>query len=360
MNSPSHSLVRTVEELTPTWMTEALGQNYPGVTVVGVEVERIIWGSATKVFARLTFDGDPQGLPDRVCIKGGFDERSRAFGLGRAYELEGAFFRDLSPELEVEHPRGFYAASEHDQGIVIMEDLTERGAEFCDGVDLWGVDAASETLELLAQLHGGSWDSKPGRFDWMPVGVEAARQAFQVMLSPEMFGPLLARDEVPELPAHMQDGDYIRTAFGKLWEYDDASTHVVNHGDAHTGQLYRIPGGRTAYLDWQTACLAPWAHDVAYFIGSALEPDDRRANERALLTHYRDALAAAGGPRLTDDQVWEEYRRHSLHGFFWMCVPTVMQPAEVVTAMTRRYGAQIEDLNPFELLDMPAFAGAPR
>ncbi|MBM7366296.1 phosphotransferase [Gordonia hydrophobica] len=352
MNASTDLLIRDVDGITADWITAALSVDRPGVRVSGLDVERIIWGSATKVFVRLTFDGDPQGLPDHLCIKGGFDERSRAFGLGSAYELEGAFFRDLSPELTVEHPRGFYAASEHDQGIVIMEDLSQRGAEFCNGVDVWGVDAASETLELLARLHGETWGSKPGRFDWLPVGVEAARQAFQVMLSPEMFGPLTEREEVPDLPAHMRDGEYVRAAFAKLWEYDDASTHVINHGDAHTGQLYRLPGGRTAYLDWQTACLAPWAHDVAYFLGSALEPDDRRDNERALLAHYRDALAAAGGPRLTDDEVWEEYRRHSLHGFFWMCVPTVMQPSEVVTAMTRRYAAQIEDLDPFALLGM--------
>lgn len=128
-----------------------------------------------------------------MCIKGGFDERSRAFGLGAAYELEGAFFRDLSPELTVEHPRGFFAASEADQGIVIMEDLTERGAEFCSAVDVWGVDAAAQTLELLAELHSQTWGTTPGRYSWMPVGVEAARQAFKVILSPEMFGPLVAR-----------------------------------------------------------------------------------------------------------------------------------------------------------------------
>ncbi|MBD0024097.1 phosphotransferase [Gordonia pseudamarae] len=352
MTTAEASLPRTVEHLTADWFTAALSTDRPGIRVTDVEVERVIWGSATKVFARLAFDGDSQNVPEHVCIKGGFDERSRAFGLGSAYELEGAFFRDLSPELTVEHPRGFYAASEAEQGIVIMEDLTQRGAEFCDGVNLWGVDAAAETLELLAGLHGETWDTKPGRFDWLPVGVEAARQAFQVMLGPEMFGPLVGRDEVPELPDHMRDGEFVRTAFAKLWEYDDAATHVINHGDAHTGQLYRIPGGRTAYLDWQTACLAPWAHDVAYFLGSALDTDDRRTHERALLTLYRDALAAAGGPHLTDDVVWEEYRRHSLHGFFWMCVPTVMQPSEVVRAMTHRYGAQIEDLDPFELLGM--------
>ena len=50
-----------------------------------------------------------------------------------------------------------------------------------------------------------------------------------------------------------------------------------------------------AVLDWQTVRLGPAMSDVAYFIGSALQPEDRRANEEALVREYHAALAAAGG-----------------------------------------------------------------
>ena len=343
-------LVRTIEELTPEWMTAALAKARTGIRVTEVDIDRVIWGSATKAFAKLEFDGDSQGIPERVCVKGGFDERSRAFGLGAAYELEGCFYRDLAPNLQAEVPACYYAEAEPEQGIVILEDLTTRGAEFGEATNLWSVDSVAETLEVQASWHGPLWGSTRGQYEWLPVGVEAARQAFQVMLSPEQFHPLISRDEVPELSAGLQDDERVRRAFRALWEHDDSAVHTINHGDAHFAQLYRIPGRAPAFLDWQTACLAPWSHDVAYFMGSALSIEDRRTHEGDLLAHYLDALEAHGGPRISRDDAWEDYRRHTLHGFAWMCVPTVMQPSETVAAMAHRYAAAIEDHDPFALL----------
>ncbi|MDV6211965.1 phosphotransferase [Rhodococcus erythropolis] len=345
----SQTLARSVEELTPAWFTDALGKARPGIVVTHAHVNHIIWGSATKVFVDLTYDGDAQGLPEKLCVKGGFDERSRAFGLGAAYELEGYFYRDLAPTFSVETPDCYYAEAEAEQGISILEDLRVRGAEFGDAENLWAVDSVADALEVQARWHGELWGTK-GKFDWLPVGATAAREAFKVMLSPEQFYPLIARDEVPELTGKMSDDKLVRSAFRTLWEHDDSAPHTINHGDAHVAQLYRIPGEKPAFLDWQTACLAPWSHDVAYFLGSALSIEDRRSNERALLNHYREALHTAGGPDLTENETWLDYRRHSLHGFAWMCVPTVMQPSGVIAAMTSRYATAIDDLDPFTLL----------
>lgn len=344
------ALPRTIEALTPQWFTQALAERHPGVKVEQASIERIIWGSATKVFVQLQYSANAQGLPAHLCVKGGFDERSRAYGLGAAYELEGWFYRELSPRLHLPHPKSYYAGIEPQQAIIIMEDLAEQGASFCNGVELWGVDAVAQTLEALAQLHGQTRNTPRTQYRWIPVGCEAARRAFDVMLSPEQFHPLIARDEIPDLPPGMRDDARVRQAFAALWTHDDAAEHVINHGDAHVGQLYRRPGEKPAYLDWQSACLAPWGHDVAYFIGSALEPVERQSNERHLLQHYLGHLKAHGGLAPSFDEAWTEYRRHMLHGFAWMCVPTVMQPSDVVRAMARRYAAAIEELDPFALL----------
>lgn len=340
----------TVEGLTPEWLSTALSGPDGVVEVVSAETGRIIWGSATKVFMTLEFARNERDIPSKICVKGGFDERSRAFGLGTAYELEGNFFRDLAPGFAAEVPRAFYSAAEPDQGVIIMEDLTTSGAEFGDPTALWSVDDVAATLEVQAKWHAALWGTSRGDLNWLPVGAQAARAAFQVMLSPEQFYPLLARDEVPELSAGLSDDVRVRAGFAALWELDDAAEHTINHGDAHFGQLYRFPGRPPAYLDWQTACLAPWAHDVSYFLGSALSVSDRRARERDLVRHYTGALAAEGGPEIGDEDAWHQYRLHTLHGFAWMCVPTVMQPAPVVSAMTERYGAALEDHDPISML----------
>lgn len=343
-------LPRSVEQLTPEWLTAALGIKRPGVCVNSVKQDRIIWGSATKVFLTLGYDGDSQGLPSSVCVKGGFDERSRAFGLGAAYELEGYFYRDLAPDLSVEIPECYYAEAEEEQGVVILEDLSIRDAEFGTPLKPWSVDRAAQALDVLASLHGPLWGSTQGKYEWLPIGCKAARQAFEVMLSPENFPALIARDEIPELPPVLQDSARVRAGFQELWKHDDSSVHTINHGDAHFAQLYAVPGRPAAFLDWQTACLAPWAHDVSYFIASALQVEDRRSHERDLLASYLDRLEAHGGPRIQADEAWLEYRKHTLHGFAWMCVPTAMQPAEVIAEMATRYAAAIDDHDPISLL----------
>lgn len=340
----------SVDELTPEWVGAALTTKDGQVVVEAVDTTRIIWGSATKVFATLTYSVNDRDIPARLCIKGGFDERSRAFGLGPAYELEGHFYRDLAPGFAAEVPASYYSATERDQGVIIMEDLTARGAEFGQATDLWSVDDIATTLEVQAKWHAALWGSGRGERTWLPVGAKAARDAFTVMLSPEVFHPLIERSEVPDLSAGLRDDARVRAGFAKLWEHDDAATHTINHGDAHFAQLYRVPGSAPAFLDWQTACLAPWAHDVSYFLGSALTIEDRRSRERELLRHYIDALAGHGGPHLDDEDAWYEYRLHTLHGFAWMCVPTVMQPSEVVEAMAHRYGAALEDHDPIGML----------
>lgn len=343
------SLPRTVEQLTPDWLTSALRRRQPGVTVKEASVEDIIWGTATKVFMRLELDGEPGGIPERVCIKGGLDERLREFGLDTAYELEGCFYRDLAPTLGSTVPRSFFADAEPGQGIVVLEDLT--GAEFGNAREPWSPDRVAEALEVQASWHAPTFGERPGsRFDWLVVGCQAARNALVVMTDEEHFEPLLSRPEVPDVSGPMADRERVRRAYRELWRRDDEDALCLNHGDAHLAQLYVREDGRPAFLDWQAPCLAPWSHDVTYFMGSALSIEDRRAHERDLLEHYLQALAAFGGPRIAFADAWEDYRRHTLHGFAWLVTPAVMQPPEVVGAMAERYAAAIEDHDPFEAL----------
>ncbi|MGE4429052.1 MAG: hypothetical protein AB7G37_21580 [Solirubrobacteraceae bacterium] len=346
----SAGLPRTVEELTPEWLTAALAVRRPGVRVREATIDRVISGSATKAFLTLRFEGDPQGVPEQVCVKGGFDERSRAFGLAQAYEIEGAFYRDLAPELDVRLPACYFAEVEPGQGIVLLEDLTTSGATFGDVDALWPVDRVAEALEVQAGWHAALWGTPATRFPWLKIGCIAARDALHVMLGPEQFQPLVTRPGMPDVSAPLRDEAHVRRAFRALWEHDDAAEHTVNHGDAHFAQTYLLPEDGPAFLDWQAPCLAPWSHDVTYFLGSALTVEDRRRHERSLLAHYLEALAGLGGPRIPFDDAWTDYRRHTLHGFAWMVVPDVMQPIEVVRSMATRYAAAIEDHDPFSLL----------
>jgi hypothetical protein len=340
------ALPRDVEGLTPEWLSGALG-----VPVAGAEVTHVIWGTATKAFLTLTYArGDAGALPANVVVKGGFDERMRAYGFESAYEIEAGFFRDLAPTLDLPLPRVLFADLEPGQGVVVIEDLNDRGAIYGVATSPVTVDEVAGALEVQARWHAQTWGSTPGRFDWLQVGCAAARGALGVLLSDEQFGPLLAREEIGTVPASVSSNARVRAGYEALWRSDDASVLALSHGDAHVGQTYTLPGDPPAFLDWQGACLAPWASDVAYYIGGALEPAVRREHERALLEHYVVALRRAGGPQLDPAEAWRDYQRHTLHGFIWAVTPAMMQSSEIVTVMAERFLAAIQDHDPLTLL----------
>ena len=213
-----------------------------------------------------------------------------------------------------------------------------------------GLDMVSKALEVMASWQASAWGTKAPQYDWLPVGCRAVRQALDTLLTDELFFDLTGRDIIPALPERLQDPALVRSAYHQLWADADQAELTLSHGDAHVGQTYIDNQSNPAFLDWQGVCLAPWASDVAYFIGGALSPEVRRENERDLLRHYIDTLASRGGPLLDEEMAWLEYRKHTLHGFVWALTPLNLQPEPVVTELARRYLEVIADHRPETLL----------
>lgn len=78
------------------------------------------------------------------------------------------------------------------------------------------------------------------------------------------------------------------------------------------------PQRQIGVLDHQNVHIShissPW-HDLSCFIAGALELVGRRSHERDLLHTYLGTPKKAGGPLLSIDETWDDYRRHQLHGF---------------------------------------------
>ncbi|HEX5806202.1 MAG TPA: hypothetical protein VFY31_07715, partial [Macromonas sp.] len=51
------TLPRFLEDLTPAWLTGALQARCPGVTVDHLDIEHVIWGTATKVLVNAQYSG---------------------------------------------------------------------------------------------------------------------------------------------------------------------------------------------------------------------------------------------------------------------------------------------------------------
>jgi hypothetical protein len=64
----------TAEGVTAAWLRAALRTRYAGVVITQVEPVQTIDGTATKVLLRLAYGPHTrrEGLPDQMCVKGGF------------------------------------------------------------------------------------------------------------------------------------------------------------------------------------------------------------------------------------------------------------------------------------------------
>lgn len=328
------------QELNATFLGEALGRKVSGLTQSGA-----IRGTGTKVFFDVSYADDEPGVPASVCVKGGFGEQVRSFGVAEAYVLEAIFYGEIADRTELRLPTCHYAAIDdaRTQGIVVLEDLRTGGYTFGEPTRPWQPEAVAAGLEQQAIWHAATW----GRALDLAVGSSSVRAAAPVLFSDAHVQRQRAVPELSALFAHLPDASGFAKAFDALWVWDDAQEHCLVHGDAHVGNTFLDAAGAPGFLDWQCPCLGPWSYDVAYFMVGALEIADRRDHQEELLRGYLGQLKAHGGPDLAYGDAFDAYRRSCLHGTFWALTPPEMQPIERVSVMAERHVAAVVDLDTF-------------
>jgi hypothetical protein len=335
------TLPRVVEELTPEWLTAALGERSPGTVVESAAVESVIWGTATKVFLTVRYSGRREGgPPEALCVKGGFQDELRAVA-GVGYRQEAAFYRDVAPTLSgVPLPRCWYAGVDEngDQGLVVSDDLRVQQVSFGRAGLHYTVDEVAAALEVQAAWHAQTW----GATDlpaWLTVGSPFFRHAMaQMFFQPDHWARMLELPQTSCLPDELTDRERVAAGLRAQYAREDAAVPCLAHGDAHIGNTYRVPGELAPrFLDWQVLGRNPWSVDVAYFMVGALTVADRQREEERLLRHYLEVLAGNGAPAPDFDTAVDACRAHHLHGVIWAFCPPEMQDPEDCAEMARRH-----------------------
>jgi hypothetical protein len=342
-------------DVTSQWLSEALRESAPGVVVNRLEVTDILWGTGTKMMVTVAYDdaGRAAGLPERLCIKAGLAEHRELVKF--CYQTEARFFAEIAPQLEIGLPRCFFAAANADQGVVIMEDLRPGGARICTVQQPLDRDEAAAFLDDLAALHARWWNSAAlnddGELGWLmrhdPLPDEAWGDFGRGQLEPETWAHYMKLPRSLGIPRICRDRETMLAALQHLRRFAPDGPTCVIHGDAHLGNMYLTDEGRPGFLDWQTARRGHWAQDVAYFYVSALDPLDRRAWERDLITGYLAALARHGAQGIPDlESAWRAIRAHIVYGlFYWMVNPVEWQAEENNAAVAPRFGWAAVDLH---------------
>ncbi|OBB43588.1 phosphotransferase [Mycobacterium sp. 852002-51961_SCH5331710] len=347
MTAAELSLPRSWDEITPSWMTAALGNHFPGATVEAVTVA--LRDDGTNRRARLALTYSTGSGPATVFAKAVDPDHAELVALTSGLFHEPRLFSS-GVSLPLDHPT-VYAALIDEPGsnfVMIMEDVVARGADPRDSTRPMTVEQVANGVRGLARMHSQFWGERLSTnhaLSWLEPFVafegleyaplDIARERLGNTVSSEILG-LNGTDLFVDIWAR-----YIGTL--------TTSPQTLLHGDPHIGNTYVLPNDDVGFLDWQMARRGNWSLDLGYFLQGALTIEDRRRAERDLLDEYRNALTLPAAELPSAEEVWLRYRASVAHGLaIWMATLSggdAWQGADICLALAQRYSAAFIDLD---------------
>lgn len=347
----------TLEEIDHAWLEQALRRHAPEAKLNGFEILEVNHGTCTKVRIALDLDekGKAAGIPERVMLKGGFEDHSRGMHYMHSFEVHA--YADVLPVLGLPSPAAYFAEFDEArrQGIVIMEDLTLRGVEFCHPLVPNTVEQVSRRLVELARFHARTWDSAElepgGQWGFLGVCIPETGGHMRQFLEPEIWQRFVDMPRGRAVSTYFHDRDWMAAALDKLHVLGQRLPHALLHGDTHLGNLYREKDGTPGFFDslphrW------PGIQEVSYHMAGALDPIDRRASERGLVELYLTELARHGVTPPSLDEAMQHYAAFLAFGYcIFLVNDSLFQPEAINTAYTARFGAAMMDNDTLGVLD---------
>jgi len=298
----------SVAELTPAWLADVLGR-----PVVSVASERIGTGQIGESHRlSLKYDGEPG--PSTLVAKLAASDAAARERVKDGYAKEVGFYTQLAATVDVRTPRCWYGAISDDSTTftLLLDDLSPS----VPGVQTKGCSPAqaAEAVRNLVGLHAPRWDDE----SLLGVDLLTPTTPDSAIFLGELFdtstGGFIERYDT-ELPA--VDVATLRDVSAAItkWLLARPRPFAIVHGDYRLDNLmFLAETNRVSALDWQTVSLAPPLRDVAYFLGTSLEPSLRRANEEKVVAAYHEAIMGRGIVDYDGGRCWEDYRLGQLQG----------------------------------------------
>lgn len=353
---PVGAIPLTYESITDDWLTSVLCGSAPGAKVIAHRLGPVDDGSWNRRRIELQYNdiGQASGLPLSIFCKASQSLENRVvLGVSGAAQCEVTFYRDFRPLLDIEAPRSFYASVDSDSfnALIALNDVVTEGVTFCDHkTDVTRKNAESQ-MRLLGRLHGQSYCSP-----------ELREAASNFPSWPEFFAKTLnfgmregsetgfqaAVDVIP--PALYRRADEIWSATVASVALHEQGPQSVIHCDVHLKNWYKTSSGEMGLFDWNCCSRGLGIRDVAYTLGTALRPEDRRKWDQELVALYLDELRAAGGPAITFSDGWQGYRQQLVTALTWWTVTLTpppglpdMQPRDTTLEFIRRISTAMDD-----------------
>jgi Phosphotransferase enzyme family len=355
---------RNGTDLNEQWLTAVLCHEHAGARVLSFTTPGGSVGTSTRTALRVSYNeaGQAAGLPKELFTKT-TAQFSQRLVLGGADVLHGEtrFFLTFRPKVEMEAPKGYWGGVDESswRSMILMEDIAAtKGAIFIKPTTPLTRGQVEDILLNMAAYHGAWWEAPELGVLKNPTDHYNNVAKFMDFEGRCAVGMERAKTVIPTRLHGQAD---------RLWMGTQKALEIATevlpatllHGDSHVGQTYITGDGRMGLTDWQATLQGGWAYDFSYFVGSACEPEDRRAWEKELLELYLEALDKAGGKAPNFDEAWLRYRQTLFYPYSaWAFTigrafyQPKMQPEDICLAIIRRLATAIDDLDSFDALGM--------
>jgi hypothetical protein len=346
-----HRVPSRWEQITPEWMTAVIGERYPKSKVGSVSIVNRDDGTNRRVRLALTYK---RGTGPLAVFLKTHETSHRGVHLRNGNLFNEARLFAARVPMAVEHPLVFHSIVDwfNLNFLLVMEDLTQRGADPRDATRPLSVEQVANGLRGLARLHSQYWNfsNKTHRkLRW--VKTWAPTEGWQQGLSQRIpTGLMRAGDALPASIASL-DAREIVDIWARYVATLARGSLTLLHGDAHIGNTYVLPDGTVGFLDWQVVRRGEWSQDVGYFLIGSLTDADRRASERELLEEYRGSLRVPNPP--TPAEAWLRYRATPAYGLgIWLSTLGAdgFQSKAISLALARRFATAFVELETLDAL----------
>ena len=311
------------DDLTASWLSEKLGVG----EVTDFAVERIGTGQMSECYrVTLTYADPGSEGPRSVVLKvAATDPVSRQTGLALGlYEREVRFYRDIAPGFGSQAgpiAPCYHAAVDTTTGVFDL--LLGDAGPAVVGDEIAGATAEQARLAVveLGRLHGPLLgDAALAETSWL----NRESPLNQAMVTP-LYAGFVDRYGGQIAPNHRLVCERLVGAFDGYVEVEAGQMRGLVHGDYRLdNMLFGTAEAERALtvVDWQTVSWGPALTDLAYFLGTALPAQDRRAHYDALLLAYHEALGP--GAPISLAEVREGVRRQSFFGVMMAIVSSML------------------------------------
>jgi Phosphotransferase enzyme family len=349
-------------DLNVQWLTDVLCFQHPGARVVSFSTPGRSAGTSTRAALRVTYNdvGQAAGLPTELFTKT-TAKFSQRLVLGGADVLRGEthFFLTFRPKVDMEAPQAYWGGVDESswRSMILMEDIAAtKGAVFIKPTTPLTRSQVEDVLRNMAAYHGTWWEAPELAILKNPTDHYNNVSRFLDFEGRCAVGMERAKSVIPRGLYGQADRLWEGTQKG-LEITTDVLPRTLLHGDSHAGQTYITGDGRMGLTDWQATLQGGWSYDFSYFVGSACEPEDRRAWEKGLLEFYLEALDTAGGKAPSFDEAWLRYRQALFYPYSaWAFTigrafyQPKMQDVDICLAIIKRLSAAIDELDSCEAL----------